>query len=332
MATTLREVALRAGVSISTASRALSHPELVEGSTRRRVLAAASDLRYAPNQAGRALSTGRTGAWGMVVPDLRNPFFPGIVKAAQSAAHEAGQSLLIVDTDENPEAEFERVHSLARQTDAIILCSSRMTDDELQRAAALSSLVLISRAHPALPSVTFDTSAGVREAAEHLRALGHRRVGYAAGPSHSFSDQERAASVVTEFEAQGMEVIHLGNFDPSPEGGRKAADRALLANVTAVIAYDDIMAMGLIGRLQAYGVRVPEQMSIIGWDDIEFSEMFTPSLTTIHLPRERAGEAAVDVLQRAADGAELPSMRLDTHLVFRQTTAPVSSGFEGASA
>lgn len=320
MAATLRELARRAGVSVSTVSRAISRPALVESSTRERILGLAAELHYAPNPAARALSTGRTGIWGLVVPDLRNPFFPGLVKGAQRAAQECDRSLLIVDTDEDPLVEFALVQGLAQRSDAIVLCSSRMTDDEVEQASALCPVVLVNRDHPSVPTVTFDTRQGVREAAEHLRALRHRSIGYVAGPVHSFSDRDRADSVREEFAKQGMDVVHLGHFEPSSDGGRAAADRVLLAGVTAVMCYDDIMAMGLIARLQSYGVRVPEQVSVIGWDDIEFASLFTPALTTIHLPRVEAGESAVALLNSLADGRAEPSARLGSRLIFRQTT------------
>lgn len=320
MGATLREVARRAGVSLATASRALTRPELVEESTRRRVLALADELAYTPNPAARALSTGRTGTFGLVVPDLNNPFYTGIVKGAQARARDGGYSLLIADTDEDPSVEAALVETLARRTDAVVLCSSRMSAEELDLARRRCPVVLINRRDPAVPAVSFDTTRGVREVAVHLRALGHRRVAYVGGPVHSFSEAERADCLRAELPGHGLEVVHLGHHDPSPEGGRASADQVLLAGVTAVLAYNDVIALGLIGRLQAYGVRVPEDLSVVGWDDIEFAAMLTPQLTTVRIPRDEAGRAAVEYLDAvlAEQPAQVPE--LATQLVFRQTT------------
>ena len=318
---TLRHVAAAAGVSVATASRAFSRPEKVDPSTRARILRLADDLRYVPNRAAQALITGRTMALGLMVPDLTNPFFPGVIKGAQARARDRGLSLLIADTDEDPGAELALVGQLAQRTDAIVLCSSRMPDDDLDRAARLCPVVLVNREHPGVPGVTFDSDAGVREAAVHLRALGHRRVGYVGGPAHSFSDAARAACLHAEFPAHGLEVVLLGNHDPSFEGGRRAADVVLSSDVTAVMVHNDVMALGLIGRLLDYGLDIPRELSVIGWDDIEFAGMFTPGLTTVRMPREEAGRAAVAYLEAALGGRPSEPPRLETRLVFRQTTA-----------
>ncbi len=317
---TLRDLAATAGVSVATASRAFSRPEKVDPSTRARILRIADELRYVPNRAAQALITGRTMALGLVVPDLTNPFFPGVIKGAQARARDLGLSLLIADTDEDPGAELGLVEQLAQRTDAVVLCSSRMPDDDLERAGRLGPVVLVNREHPGIPAVTFDTDAGIREAAAHLRALGHRRVGYVGGPAHSFSDAARAAGLHAEFPAHGLDVVLLGNHDPSFDGGRRAADTVLSSDVTAVMVHNDVMALGLVGRLLDYGLDIPRELSVIGWDDIEFAAMFTPGLTTVRMPREDAGRTAVGYLDAALGGRWLEPPRLETRLVFRETT------------
>jgi len=318
---TLRDLAAAAGVSVATASRAFSRPEKVDATTRRRILLLADELRYVPNRAAQALITGRTMSLGLVVPDLNNPFFPGVIKGAQARARDLGLSLLIGDTDEDPGSEFGLVEQLAQRTDAIVLCSSRMPAGDLERVGGLCPVVLVNREHGGLPAVTFDTEAGVRDVARHLRALGHRRVGYVGGPAHSFSDAARAAALLAELPSHGLEVVLLGNHEPSFEGGRRAADIVLASDVTAVLAHNDVMALGLVGRLLDYGLDIPRELSVVGWDDIEFAAMFTPGLTTVRMPREDAGRAAVTYLEGALSGRASEPPRLETHLVFRQTTA-----------
>ena len=318
---TLRHLASAAGVSVATASRAFSRPEKVGPSTRARILRLADELRYVPNRVAQALITGRTMALGLMVPDLTNPFFPGVIKGAQAQARDVGLSLLIGDTNEDPGAELALVEQLAQRTDAVVLCSSRMPAGDLQRVGRLCPVVLVNREHPGLPAVTFDTDAGVRDAAVHLRALGHRRVGYVGGPAHSFSDAARASALHARFPAHGLEVVMLGNHEPSFEGGRRAADLVLSSDVTAVMVHNDVMALGLVGRLLDYGLDIPRELSVIGWDDIEFAAMFTPGLTTVRMPREDAGRAAVSYLATALGGRSSEPPCLETHLVFRQTTA-----------
>ena len=318
---TLRVLAAAAGVSVATASRAFSRPEKVDPSTRSRILRLADELKYVPNRAAQALITGRTMSLGLVVPDLNNPFYTGLIKGAQDRARELGRSLLIADTDEDPAVELGLVEQLAQRTDAVVLCSSRMPEADLERANRLCPVVMVNREHSDVPAVTFDSDSGVREAAVHLRALGHRRVGYVGGPVHSFSDAARSSSLKALFPRHGLQVVLLGHHEPTFEGGRRAADLVLLSDVTAVMVYNDIMALGLIGRLLGYGLKIPDELSVIGWDDIEFSEMFTPPLTTIRVPRAEAGRAAIDYLDAALSGHPAPPPRIETSLVFRQTTA-----------
>ncbi|WP_239022394.1 substrate-binding domain-containing protein [Raineyella fluvialis] len=320
MGATLRELAKLAGVSVATASRAFNQPDKVEAATRERILGLAEEIDYRPNRAAQALSTGRNGSLGLVVPDLNNPFFSGIVKGAQAGVRAAGTSLLIADTDEDPSVELRLAEQLSQRTDAIILCSSRMSDEELERIRTLCPVVLVNRTHPSIPAVRFDSRRGVQEAAAHLRALGHHRVAYVAGPGHSFSNRARESSLAEEFPAQGLEVITVGHYEPNFDGGRRAADDVLVAGVSAVMVYNDVMALGLVGRLLAYGLRVPEDLSVIGWDNIEFAEMFTPPLTTVDMPREDAGRSAVEFLLARLAGAVADPPTLDTHLVFRRTT------------
>lgn len=320
MSATLRDVAAAAGVSVSTASRALSRPELVGEPTLSRVLAAAAGLRYSPNRAARALITGRNQNIGLVVPDLDNPFYSSIVKGAQARMQASDRTLLIADTDENPRAELGLVERLARQVDALVLCSSRMSEDELHQAQALRPVVLVNRSVPGVPAIRFDVVKGVREVATHLRALDHRRIGYVAGPRHSFSNADREQVIAQVFAADGLELVQLGHRPPSFQGGRDAADEVLAADVSAVMAYNDVMALGLVNRLMSYGVDVPAELSVVGWDDIEFAEMFTPALTTVHMPREEAGRDAIAYLDSVLQGETPSEPVLATRLVFRRTT------------
>lgn len=323
MNATIRDVASTAGVSPSTVSRAFGRPDKVDDETRERVLAAAAALNYQPNRAAQSLITGRTGNIGIVVPDLANPFFPSVVKGAQTEAHALGYPVLLADADEDPAAELQLALTLARQADGLILCSSRMSEQDVLAVQRLCPVVLVNRRVPGVPVVTIDNSGGMLQAVTHLRALGHSRIGYVAGPRSSYSNAEREQAVATHLEAAGLSSLVIGSFDPSFEGGRSAADAVLLADVSAAIVYNDVMAIGLVSRLSAYGVPVPEELSVVGFDDIPIAAMFTPPLTTISVARTRAGKVAVQhliaLLTSGTATADPP--QLATELVVRGTTA-----------
>jgi DNA-binding LacI/PurR family transcriptional regulator len=321
---TIRDVASAAGVSASTVSRAFGRPEKVDEITRQRIFRAAEELGYQPNRAAQSLSTGRTGNIGIVVPDIDNPFFSSVVKGAQTQARELGYPVLLADADENPMAELRLAQTLARQVDGLILCSPRTSETKLRETQGSRPVVLVNRNVSGLPAVTIDNADGVRQAVAHLRALRHHRVGYVAGPGMSHSNLERQKAVEQQLTAAGLTYVLVGAFDPSFEGGRGAADEVLLSDVSAVIVYNDLMAIGLISQLTSYGVGIPTELSVVGFDDIPFATMFTPPLTTVHIPREQAGWVAVEYLHALMDndGTQVdPPRRLATTLVIRGTTA-----------
>ena len=192
MAATIRDVARAAGVSPSTVSRALTMPEMVSPTTRERVRRAADRLDYAPNRAARGLITGRTGNLGLIVPDLANPFFPSIVKAVQSRARESDYAVFVADTDEDADAELGMVRALAKQVDGLLLCSPRMSENDMQAVAAETTIVLLNRRVGRIPAITFDNADGMRQAVAHLQALGHHKIAWVAGPRASWSSRERA--------------------------------------------------------------------------------------------------------------------------------------------
>src|SRR3954463_3228168 len=178
MTVTIKDVARAAGVSASTVTRALTLPELVHPATRDRVRQTAANLGYHPNRAARGLITGRTGNLGLLVPDLGNPFFPSVVKGVQARAHEADYAVFLADTDEDSAAEIGLVRKLSKQVDGILLCSPRMSDEELRTLAVDTPLVLLNRRLARVPSVIPEFADAMRQAVSHLAALGHRRIAY----------------------------------------------------------------------------------------------------------------------------------------------------------
>lgn len=324
MAPTIRDVARAAGVSQATVSRALSTPDLVRPGTRARVEAVARELGYRPNRAARGLITGRTGNLGLIVPDLANPFFAAVVKGVQAAARAADHSVFIADTDEEAGAEADLLRALSKQVDGLILCSPRAPDEELAGVGSDTTVVLMNRMSGDRPSVTVDNADGMRQALEHLVALGHHRIAFVAGPRTSWSNTQRETGLSRTAEAGGVDLVRIGHFPPQFEGGVAAADLVVASGATAVIAYNDLVALGLLSRLGARGIPVPSAMSVVGCDDIGMSAMSHPSLTTVSVPKRSAGRATVglllSMLEAGADAGPV-HRELPTQLIVRDTTA-----------
>ncbi len=322
MAVTIHEVARRAEVSVSTVSRAFTLPEMVNPATRRRVLQVADELGYQPNRAARGLVTGKTGNIGVVVPDVANPFFSAILKGCTSRAREARHVVFLADAAEDARVEAEVVGAMAKQVDGIVLCSPRMESAQLERLVGVAPLALINREDGDLPAVLMDSADGVRQAVEHLEALGHRRITHLAGPAASWAGEQRLRGLRAAAPACGVEAVELGPFPPTFQGGVQAADLALARGVTAVLAFNDLMAVGVMNRLAARGVAVPAEMSVVGFDDIEMSSMTAVPLTTVRMPMEAAGRAAVDLLLEGPDPDTGGRRWLPTQLIVRSTTVP----------
>jgi LacI family transcriptional regulator len=296
---TVRDVARESGVSISTVSRALAEPERVAPETRDRVVAVARRLGYRPNRAASGLRAGRTGALGLVVPDLENPYFASVTKGVQARARQTGHAVFVVDAGEDPALETELVTGLAAQTDGLVLCSPRAATADLE-AARDAPVVLVNLRVDGVPSVSSDDPHGVVLAVEHLRALGHRVVAYVGGPERSWSDARRRAGLAAAKERYpDVETFAVGSFRPRVEGGRAAADLVVASGATAVLAYNDLVALGLVTRLRERGVSVPQDLSVVGFDDTFVATLASPALTTVRTDLALLGARAVDRLVAA---------------------------------
>ena len=334
MPATIRDVARACGVHVSTVSRTFSAPNLVNPETRSRVLAVAEQLGYRPNKAARALITGRTTNLGLIVADITNPYFPPMIKAAQSQARRHDHHVFVADTDENPAVEEELVRTLAAQVDGILLCSPRMASRSLSTLAQEVPIVVVNRSVDGIPAVLMDLASGARSAIDHLADLGHKHVAYVGGPAVSWTNRELRRAAVAAAKARGIRLHLLGPFPPNHAGGVAAASAVRETPATGVLAFNDIVAIGLLEALREAGVSVPGQISLIGVDDIPQAEIVR--LTTIATPTDAAGRAAVDMLlaraaagRRGAAAAEdqeaVADRWLPTTLVVRESTGPAPS-------
>ncbi|MGS2614924.1 LacI family DNA-binding transcriptional regulator [Micromonospora sp. LZ34] len=339
MPVTIRDVARASGVHISTVSRTFSAPHLVNPETRVRVLACAEDLGYRPNRAARALITGRTHNIGLIIADIANPFFPPLIKAAEGQARHRDYHVFVADTNEDPITEEELVHALAKQVDGVLLCSPRMSNSLIEQLSREVPLVVVNRQLAGLPCVLMDVGQGARAAVEHLVGLGHREIALLGGPRGSWTNREIRRAAAAAARAGGAELTVLGPNPPTETGGLALAEQVQRSGVTAVLAYNDLMAIGLIEGLDALGIRVPEQVSVVGVDDIALSRLTRPKLTTVATPTAAAGRTAVDMLlqqdaepPRAARGIgagtaagarrTTAQVMLQTELVIRDSTGP----------
>ncbi|MDG4791410.1 LacI family DNA-binding transcriptional regulator [Micromonospora sp. WMMD1102] len=327
MPATIRDVARACGVHISTVSRTFSAPHLVNPETRNRVLACAENLGYRPNRAARALITGRTHNIGLIIADIANPFFPPLIKAAESQARQRDYHIFIADTNEDPAVEEDLVHALAKQVDGVLLCSPRMSNSLIEQLSREVPLVVINRQVTGLPAVVMDVGQGARLAVEHLTGLGHRDLALLGGPRGSWTNREIRRSATAAARAADAALTVLGPNPPTEGGGIAMAEQVRRTGATAVLAYNDLMAIGLMEGLDSLGLRVPQDISVVGIDDIALSRLTRPKLTTVATPAAAAGRTAVDMLlqhdgssaARAGRGGGRTSTVDD-----RRTTAQVS--------
>lgn len=320
----LRDVAREAGVAPSTVSRALSLPGRVNDETRVRIEKIAATLGYA--KPSTATDVSRSRAVAVVVSDVTNPFYFGIIRGTQQQLKAAGYSQILVDTEESDQNEDDLLHRLRSSYDGVILSASRLADRALAALAAEIPLVAINRQTTGVASVFIDTPSGVVQAVEHLVSLGHRSIAYVSGPETSWSNESRWRAFAKATSAHAITPTRLGPYSPRQLAGAAAADAAINAGVTAVIAFNDLLAIGMLQRLASRGVRVPEDLSVVGCDDIFGADFCNPPLTTLAAPIEQTGRLAVSMLLARLDPQAAPGARntatLPTYLTVRGSTGP----------
>lgn len=323
MAVTIGAVAKAAGVSVSTVSRALNTPDLVNATTRQRVVAAAEKLGYTPNQAARSLREGRTETLGLLIPDITNPFFPPIFKAMQERAKRLGYTLLVADSDEREADELETIAAVSKKVDGLVLWASMLPEDRLAELAERMPVVLVNRQVPGVSEVHVSLTDGMAQAAEHLKAYGHQRCVFVDGNGNR-PDQSRSKSIRAAFDAHGLSLIEIGPYEPRFETGVHAAPLVLAHQATAVLAHNDLVAMGVLHQLAALGAAVPGDVSVVGIDDTLLASVSTPSLTTIRIDPDEIASRAVDLLIGLVHEREpaTPVVQVGSRLIPRGTTGP----------
>jgi LacI family transcriptional regulator len=332
---TIRDVAREAHVHPGTVSRALNLQTraLVNPQTAERVIRAAERLGYRPNPIARGLKTNRSYTIGVLVPDITNPLFPPILRGIEDRLDDAGYTALIVNTDNDADRERSHLEALrARQVEGFIAATARL-DQELLRevAAAGIPLVLVNRSleDGSAPAVAVDDQFGIKLAVAHVVALGHTRIAHLAGPQNTSTGHRRRLGFVASMSELGLELpdarVHAGRWFTEEEGARGCA-RLLDAapDLTAIIAGNDLLAIGCYVALAARGLRCPEDISIVGFNDMPFVDRLHPPLTSVRVPQREIGAVAADLLLRHLAGVE-PTAReilLEPTLITRGSTAP----------
>ena len=313
-AATIKEVALRAGVSIATVSRAFANPEAVREQLRTRVYEAARALRYQPSRVARSLRAGTSQTIGVVIPDLQNPFFTAVVRGVEGVLQAAGFSLLLGNSDENPGREEELLTTLrAEGVAGIIFVPLNPKKSTYQQILdPRMPLVAVDRLPHQLKVdlVTVANAAGARMAVAHLIERGHRRIALLGGPSRHSTAVERERGYVAALRGASVairpDLIYRGDFR---EGGGYDGMRALLAvphPPTAVFAANNLMTMGALRALHEKGRQIPGDMALVGFDDIPWATSLNPPLTTVAQPEAEIGRTAAELLLARINDPDRP--------------------------
>lgn len=320
---TIYDVAQAAGVAASTVSRAFARPGRVNAETAARIFQVAQSLGYR-SAALPGLARARTRALALVVTDITNPFYVDIIRGAHEAAGELGYTILLSHTQEDAQLEREWTERELGAVDGVLLASSRMSDSAIRMMAKQKPVVMLNRRLPEVPCLLTDNARGTRRAVEHLAALGHESITYLAGPQASWADGARWQSLREAADELDLKVRRIGpNNAPSLEAGFGRAREVLDQQATAVLAYNDILAIGVMKGLRRLGAVLPDDVSVVGFDNIILGEVVEPELTTVAAPLRSLGATAVRNLVAMAAGA-VPSREplvLPVSLVERRSTA-----------
>lgn len=327
-APTIYDVAKLAGVNPSTVSRALSQPGRINVKTEAKIHAAAKELKYRLNPMARALPTGRTNTLGLLIADITNPVIFGIVRGAEKAATANGYTLVVSESQESGEVEAKSAERIQPAVDALILGTSRLADSQIVTLAEVKPLVALNRLIDGVTCVMPNLEPGVDQALAHLKMLGHESVLFLAGPAGSWISTRRWEALEKGAAERGMTITSIGPNQPTLDGGQATLSRVIASQATAVVAFNDIMAIGLLRAAGAQGIAVPGRFSIVGFDDSFGSDFTTPPLTTVRSPLAEAGEIAVTRAleligaEPGSAGARISEQELETELIIRGSTGP----------
>lgn len=323
-------VARHAGVSTATVSRVLNGSQKVRASTAERVRASIQELQYVPNTSARNLRCGRTNVYGLLVSDIRNPFFPDLIEHFESLATGHGIDVTFANTGYSEERLLKGIaRLLERNVDGIAVLTSEISEAAIDRLRE-TDIPIVFLNQPSIDNefrnINIDYVQAFRDAVEHLQILGHRDIGFVSGPPTLSSAVRRCQAFHTAIRSCGLPLLPQWVL----EGDHKAAGGQLAARTlfrmrrrpTAVVCSNDMTAIGLLQAAQHLGRSVPGDLSLVGFDDLFVSEIVQPALTTLHLSRQEIATRAFQALQAGTRTAPTPTL-LKPSLVVRDSTAPM---------
>ena len=326
MTVTMRDVASKANVSIKTVSRVVNHQGEISEATRQRVLSVIDELGYRPNSLARSLVLGKTQSVALLIPQITDPFFPEVVLGVESVANQHDYSVFLCNTNEDPDQELRYIDVVtAKQVDGTILCGTRLSNEQLRQVAAQHRVSLLtSRMLHDVPGVRIQSEKAMYMVTTHLIACGHRRIGYIGREEPD--ENLRASGYFQALRDRDLPV------DPSRTtflasvsvaAGRQMAEALLrqAPDLTALLCYDDRVAVGALQACQTLGRMVPRDTTVVGFDDISLASLVTPALTTVHVPRYRIGEMLMEALLKviAADHDTVAPLYVQPQLIVRQS-------------
>jgi LacI family transcriptional regulator len=327
----LEDVAKRAKVSIATVSRVVNNSGPVKSATRARILKVIQEVKYHPNLHARTLAEGRSRTLGMIVSNLENPFFLDVFRTLESRAHAAGYEVVVANTDYRPKQLVSMVHlMMGRKLAGLAMIVSEMEPSLIEELADSAMPVVFYDVGPAgrhSSSIKVNYQRGIQRVVKYLYSLGHRRMAFVGHHTSLEPLLDRKKSFVETMKRYAGEVEFGTVADcDSPAGGQQATHQLLASGFkpTAVICVNDFMALGVIKELREQGLRVPQDVSVTGYDNISLAEFAYPSLTTLNIPREKIGHLAFEALVPDQDESREAGREylIDPELVIRESTGP----------
>jgi LacI family transcriptional regulator len=332
----IRDVSARAGVAPSTVSAVFTGKGRVGPTTRARVIAAAQSLSYRPNGLAQSLRRRQTKSIGLIIPSVSNPFYMALARGAEDAAFAAGYDVLLCNSDRDPAKEWHYVASLRdKWIAAMIFAAPMVALDQVVFAKHESTAVVVMNApyeDQSVDEIWIDYRSATREIVEYLVGLGHRRIAYLGGPQSVPRFRDRLEGYCGTLRALGLYdegLVRIGGYGFEDGYAQAATLTAARADVTAIFCASDVIAIGALGALVDRGVRVPADVSLVGFDDVPLASLVRPRLTTVYQPSYEAGKVAVELaLARLRDGANAPKQRrqLGTRLIVRDSAGPPRPG------
>lgn len=335
----IKDIAEVAGTTHSTVSRALRDSPKISDETRERVKRIANEMGYTPNAVAQSLQTNRTNAIGLVVTSIADPFFADVVKGVEEVAQPAGFSVLLNSSHNDPEQEIEVIETFhRRRVDGLLVASSRVGSNYVDRMSQIEVPVVLINSEAEedsrfLHSVSVDDQDGIRQAVQHLIELGHRRIGYVGVRNRPLSNQRRKEGYLQSMRDEGLEprdawigTAPIDETETGPNSDVTAAGRVapdlIDAGVTAILCFNDMVAVGVLLACKNEGIEVPAECSVIGFDNIDISQYVTPPLTTVHQLKRKIGSGAMKMLHDLIEGDSVQNKVLKPEFVERQSTAP----------